>query len=76
MKSRVFREACTPEKFMAIFEFDGQIFFQNGVFQLQEDFSEHGIRVFLESGLVSFQTLLILQISDKPQVLKRSQKQF
>jgi hypothetical protein len=61
---------------MAIFEYFGQFFFQNDVFKLHEDFSEHGITVFLENGLGSFQTFLILQISDKPEVLKRFQKQF
>jgi hypothetical protein len=35
-------------------------FFQNDVFKLQEVFSEHRIRVFLEYGLGHFQTLLIL----------------
>jgi hypothetical protein len=43
---------------------------------LFSDFSELGMRVFLEKGLGSFQTLLIFQISDKPEVLKRFQKQF
>jgi hypothetical protein len=43
---------------MAVFQFVGQYFFQNDVFQLQENFSEHGIRVFLEIGLGSFQTFL------------------
>jgi hypothetical protein len=47
---------------MTIFEFVGQFFFQNDVFEIQEDFSELGIRVFLENGLGSFQTFLILQI--------------
>jgi hypothetical protein len=61
---------------MAIFEFFGLLFFQNDVFKLQEDFSKHGIRVFLENGLGSFQTFLILQISDKPDVLQTFQKQF
>jgi hypothetical protein len=61
---------------MAIFEFVGQFFFQNDVFKLQEDFSEHLISVFLENGLESFQIFLILQISDKLEVLKRFQKQF
>jgi hypothetical protein len=45
---------------MAIFEFVGQFFFQNDVFKLQEDFSEHGIRVFLENDLGSFQKFLVL----------------
>jgi hypothetical protein len=61
---------------MAIFEFVGQFFFQNDVFKLQEDFSEHPISVFLENGLESFQICLILRISDKPEVLKKFQKQF
>jgi hypothetical protein len=61
---------------MAIFEYDGQSFFQNYVFKLQEIFSELEIRVFLEIGLGSFQTFLILQNSDKPEVRKKSQKPF
>jgi hypothetical protein len=61
---------------MAVFGFVGQFLFQNFVFKLQEVFSGHGIRVFLEIGLASFQTFLILQISDKPEVLKRFQKKF
>jgi hypothetical protein len=36
------------------------LFFQNNVFKLQKDFSEHGIRVFLEKRLESFQIFLIL----------------
>jgi hypothetical protein len=32
--------------------------------------------LFFENGLGSFQTFLILQISDKPEVLKRFYKQF
>jgi sRNA-binding regulator protein Hfq len=36
----------------------------------------HDIRVFLENGLGSFQTFIILQVSDKAEVLKRFQKQF
>jgi hypothetical protein len=47
---------------MTVFEFIGQFFFQNDVFKVQEVFSEHGIRVFQEKGLGSFQTLLILQV--------------
>jgi hypothetical protein len=39
-------------------------------------FSEHEIIVFIENGLESFQTFLILQITDKPEVIKRFQKQF
>jgi hypothetical protein len=38
----------------------GKLFFQNDVFKLQEDFSDHGVRAFLEKGLESFQTFLIL----------------
>jgi hypothetical protein len=57
------------KKSQAIFEFTGQFFFDIDVFKLQENFSEHAIRVFLENGLGSFQTFLILQISDKPEVL-------
>jgi hypothetical protein len=61
---------------MAIFEFFGQFFFQNNVFKFQEDFPEHGIRVFLGNGLGNFQAFLILQISNKLEVLKRFQKKF
>jgi hypothetical protein len=49
------------------------IFLQNKIFKL---FSEHEIRVFLEKRLGSFQTFLFLQIRDKPDVLKKIQKQF
>jgi hypothetical protein len=45
--------------FMDIFEFIGQFYFQNNIFQLQELFSELGIRIFLENGLGSFQTFFI-----------------
>jgi hypothetical protein len=61
---------------MAIFEFFGQFFFQNDVIKLQEYFSEHGIIALLGNGLGSFQAFLILQISEKLEVLKRFQKQF
>jgi hypothetical protein len=82
-KSHVFRisqshylgNPYTCKIFMTIFEFFGQFFFQNDVFKLQEDFSELGIRV-LANGLGSFQTFLILQIWDKPEMLERFQKQF
>jgi hypothetical protein len=47
---------------MSILELVGQFFFQNNILKLQEDFSELGIRVILENGIGSFQTLLILQI--------------
>jgi hypothetical protein len=62
--------------FITVFEFIRQFFFQNEVFQLQEVLSELEIRVFLENGLGSFQTYLILQIWDNPEVLKRFLKQF
>jgi hypothetical protein len=61
---------------MSIFELVGRFFFQNDSFNLQEEFKEFGIRVILENGIGSFQTFLILQIWDKPQMLKRFQKQF
>jgi hypothetical protein len=35
----------------------GHFFFQNDVFKLQEDFSEHGIRVFIENGLGSLEDI-------------------
>jgi hypothetical protein len=44
-------------------------------FKLQEVFSDLGIKVFLENGLGSFRSFLILQIWDKPEVLERFQKQ-
>jgi hypothetical protein len=44
-------------------------------FKLEEDFAELVIRVFLEIGLGSFQTFLILKIWDKPEV-KRFQTHF
>jgi hypothetical protein len=47
---------------MNIFVFVGQLLFQNDVFKLYEDFSEHGIKVFFEKGLESFQTFIILKI--------------
>jgi hypothetical protein len=51
--------------FMAIFEFVGPFFLQNDVFiLLKEDFSEHAIRELVQKGLGSFQTFLILQVSD------------
>jgi hypothetical protein len=61
---------------MVIFEFVGQFFFQNDAFKLQEDFSEHVIRTFLENGLRSFQKFHILQISDKTEVQKNSKNIF
>jgi hypothetical protein len=61
---------------MTIFEFVGQFIFQNDVFKLQENFSGLGIRVFLENEMRSFQTFFILQILNKPELLKRIQKQF
>jgi hypothetical protein len=54
--------------FIFIFELVGQFFFQNDSFNLQEEFSELRIRVFLENRLRSFQTFLILQIWDKPEI--------
>jgi hypothetical protein len=48
--------------FMTIFEFIRQLFFQNDVYKLQEEFSELEIRVFLENGFGSFQKFLILLI--------------
>jgi hypothetical protein len=62
--------------FLVIFEFVGQFFFQNDVFKLQEVFSELEIRVFIENRLESFQQFLILQILEKPKVLKRFKKLF
>jgi hypothetical protein len=59
--------------FVTIFDCIGQYYFQNDVFKLQEVFSELGI---LENRLGSFQAFHILQILDKPEVLKKFQKQF
>jgi hypothetical protein len=53
--------AICQKIFMAIFEFFGQFFFQNDVFKLQEDFSEHGIRVCLENELGHFLTLVFVK---------------
>jgi hypothetical protein len=66
-------EPFTPEKFSRSFL---NYFFQNNIFKLQKDFSELGIRVIYENDIGSFQTFLILHIKDKPEVLKRFQKQF
>jgi hypothetical protein len=43
-----------------------------------KNFSSHAVRVFFENGLesFSFQAFLISQIGDKPEVIKRFQKQF
>jgi hypothetical protein len=60
---------------MTVVSFIGQFFFQNDVFKLQEVFSELGIKLFLEKGLGSFKTFLILQISDNSEVSERFQKQ-
>jgi hypothetical protein len=77
MRFRDLQESLTSNIiFMTVFEFIGQFCFQNNIFKLQEVFSELGIRVFLENGLENFQTFLILQILDKPEMLKRFQKQF
>jgi hypothetical protein len=55
MKFRNLQASLSWDKF-SIFEFVGQFYFQNDVFKLQEDFSEHGIRELLENGLGNFQT--------------------
>jgi hypothetical protein len=39
--------------------FIGQFFFQHDVFKLQEVFLKHGIRVCIDNGLGSFQTLIV-----------------
>jgi hypothetical protein len=51
--------------FITVFDFVGQFFFQNYVFKHQKVFSELEIRVFLENGLVSFKTFLILQTNQR-----------
>jgi hypothetical protein len=62
MKFRDLQRSLTWEKYcMTVFEFIGQFFFQNDFFKLQEVFSKHEIRVFLEIKLGSFQTSLILK---------------
>jgi hypothetical protein len=72
LKVRDLQGSLSWEKFfITVFEFIGQLCFQNDVFKLQEVFSELEIRLFLENGLESFQTFLILQILDKLEVLKR-----
>jgi hypothetical protein len=56
-------ETLSPEKLSWLFlSLMIKIFFQNDVFKLQEVFSEHGIKVFHEKGLGSFQAFFILQI--------------
>jgi hypothetical protein len=55
--------------FMIIFEFFGQFYFQNDVFKLQ-DILLWGDLSIPWNELESFQTFLILQIWDKPEVLK------
>jgi hypothetical protein len=67
-------EEKLSNKFKKCHEFFGQLFLQNDVFKLHEAFSVLGIRVFLVNGPRSLETFLILQISDKPEVLKRFQK--
>jgi hypothetical protein len=57
--SQNYGNPCSWKIFMAIIEFVGQFFFQNDVFKLQKDFSEHGIRKFFRNGLGSFQVFLI-----------------
>jgi hypothetical protein len=61
---------------MSIFEIVKQFIFQNDIFKLQEDFSELRNIVIFENGIESCQAFLILQIWDKPDVLKTFQKQF
>jgi hypothetical protein len=53
-----------------------KFFLQNDVLKLQKVFSDLGIKVFLENGLGSDQAFLIFQIREKPEMLKRFQKQF
>jgi hypothetical protein len=63
MKFRYLQASLMWEEFfMPVFEFIEQFSLQNDVFKLQEVFSEQEIRFFLENGLGSFQTFLILQI--------------
>jgi hypothetical protein len=63
MKFRDSQGSLYSEKFfMTIFEFIGQFYFQNDIFKLLEVVSELEIRAFLENGLGSCQTFLILQI--------------
>jgi hypothetical protein len=61
-KSLNYGNPCDQKIFMTIFEFIGQLFFQNDVFNLQEVLSELEIRIFLENGLRIFPAFLILQI--------------
>jgi hypothetical protein len=63
MESRDLQGSITWKKFsITVFEFIGKFFFQNYVFKLQEVFSEHRISVFIENGLESLQTFVILKI--------------
>jgi hypothetical protein len=61
---------------MTIFELAGEFFFQNDIFKLQEDFSGLGIRVIYENDIGSFQTFLILQIKEEPEVFFRGAKKI
>jgi hypothetical protein len=55
--------------FMIVFEFNEHFFFlKHHHLKLQEVFTELGIKV--EKGLENFQTFLILEISDKPEMLE------
>jgi hypothetical protein len=63
MKFRDLQRSLTWKKFFInVFEIIGEFFFENDVFKFQDVFSEHGITVFLDKGLGSFQKFLILQI--------------
>jgi hypothetical protein len=54
---------------MIVFEFNEHFFFlKHHHLKLQEVFTELGIKV--EKGLENFQTFLILEISDKPEMLE------
>jgi hypothetical protein len=68
-KSQNYGNPYTWNIFMPIFEFVGRFFFQNDVYKLQEDFSQCGMRVFLDNGLGSYKAFRILQIWDKTEVI-------
>jgi hypothetical protein len=75
MKFRDLLRSLTRKKFfMYNFEFIGHFFFQSDVFKLQDVFSEHGIRVLLEHGLVSCPNISYLldlrQTSDAKKIPK------
>jgi hypothetical protein len=61
---------------MTVFEFIQQFFFQNDIYQLQEVFSEHGIRVFLVKETWKLTDISYLTDLRQTRCAKTFQKQF